>query len=96
MANSPGMMVKHHPQENAPALTNNELITSIVDVLGTSGADIIQQIRTASGKLLTLTIGHDNKEEDDVTKSRIEKEEKRESSPRGSNAYQLNQTKVSL
>lgn len=43
---------------------------------GSSGADIIQHIRTASGELLKNTIGYDNKEATAINKQDIEKAKK--------------------
>jgi hypothetical protein len=45
----------------------------IPQTIGTPGTDLIQHIRTRSGKLLETTIGYDNKESQTVTKSDIDK-----------------------
>jgi hypothetical protein len=49
----------------------NDIFTT--QTRGTSGADIVHQIRTTSGELLETKIGYDNKEAATVTKRDIEK-----------------------
>jgi hypothetical protein len=58
-------------EENLIAILRNEFRQDLftTQTRGTSGADIIQQIRTASGELLKITIGYDNKEANDVSRS---------------------------
>jgi hypothetical protein len=65
-------------EENLIAILRNEFRQDLftTQTRGTSGADIIQQIRTTSGELLKITIGYDNKEANDVNKSDIEKAKK--------------------
>jgi hypothetical protein len=65
-------------EENLIAMLRNEFRQDLftTQTRGTSGADIIQQIRTTSGELLKITIGYDNKESNDVNKSDIEKAKK--------------------
>jgi hypothetical protein len=62
-------------EENLIAMLRNEFRQDLftTQTRGTSGADIIQQIRTTSGELLKITIGYDNKESNDVNKPDIEK-----------------------
>jgi hypothetical protein len=62
-------------EENLLAILRNEFRQDLftTQTRGTSGADIVQQIRTTSGELLKITIGYDNKESNDVNKSDIEK-----------------------
>jgi chromosome segregation ATPase len=62
-------------EENLLAILRNEFRQDLfmTQRRGTSGADIIQQIRSASDELLKITIGYDNKEANDVNKSDIEK-----------------------
>jgi hypothetical protein len=62
-------------EENLLSILRNEFRQDLftTQTRGTSGADIIQQIRTASGELLKITIGYDNKEAENVNKTDIEK-----------------------
>jgi hypothetical protein len=48
----------------------------VQETRGTSGADIVHQIRTTSGELLETTIGYDNKEAATITAKDIEKAKK--------------------
>ena len=50
--------------------------TFVQETRGASGADIIHQIRTASGELLETTIGYDNKEGASVSARDIDKAKK--------------------
>ena len=52
----------------------NDVFTT--QIRGNSGADIIHQIRTTSGELLSTKIGYDNKEASNVTAKDIEKAKK--------------------
>jgi hypothetical protein len=62
-------------EENLLVILRNEFRQDLftTQTRGTSGADIIQQIRSTSDELLKITIGYDNKEVNEVNKSDIEK-----------------------